>query len=147
MSGEDRNYEDIIILPHPVSRKHKQMSMHDRAAQFAPFAALTGYEDMVEETARETDPCKDLEEDAKEMLDARFAMLCTEQGLHPQIRITYFNADKLKDGGVYLTINGILQSADTEKRLIRMQDGRRISLDDIVDIDSPLFLQTEWQDN
>lgn len=147
MSGEDRNYEDIILLPHPVSRKHKQMSMHDRAAQFAPFAALTGYEDMVEETARETDPCKDLEEDAREMLDARFAMLCTEQGLHPQIRITYFNADKLKDGGVYLTISGILQSADTEKRLIRMQDGRRISLDDIVDIDSPLFLQTGWQDN
>ena len=141
------SYEDIIHLPHPVSRKHKPMSLHDRAAQFAPFAALTGYEDMVEETARQTDPCKDLEEDARELLDARFALLCMDGELHPQIRVTYFNADKLKDGGAYLTVSEILQSADTEKRLIRMQDGSRISLEDIIDIDSPLFLQTEWQDN
>ena len=141
------SYEDIIHLPHPVSRKHKPMSLHDRAAQFAPFAALTGYEDMVEETARQTDPCKDLEEDARELLDARFALLCMDGELHPQIRVTYFNADKLKNGGAYLTVSGILQSADTEKRLIRMQDGSRISLEDIIDIDSPLFLQTEWQDN
>ena len=141
------SYEDIIHLPHPVSRKHKPMSLHDRAAQFAPFAALTGYEDMVEETARQTDPCKDLEEDARELLDARFALLCMDGELHPQIRVTYFNADKLKDGGAYLTVSGTLQSADTEKRLIRMQDGSRISLEDIIDIDSPLFLQTEWQDN
>ena len=147
MNGEDRNYEDIISLPHPVSRKHKQMSMHDRAAQFAPFAALTGYEDMVEETARQTDPCKDLDEDARELLDARFAFLCSNEELHPQIRVTYLNADKLKDGGAYLTISGILQAADTQKRLLRMQDGRRISLEDIIDIDGPLFLQTEWQDN
>ena len=141
------SYEDIIHLPHPVSRKHKPMSLHDRAAQFAPFAALTGYEDMVEETARQTDPCKDLEEDARVLLDARFALLCMDGELHPQIRVTYFNADKLKNGGAYLTVSGILQSADTEKRLIRMQDGSRISLEDIIDIDSPLFLQTEWQDN
>ncbi|MBQ6239359.1 MAG: hypothetical protein IJK56_03240 [Firmicutes bacterium] len=141
------SYEDIIHLPHPVSRKHKPMSLHDRAAQFAPFAALTGYEDMVEETARQTDPCKDLEEDARELLDARFALLCMDGELHPQIRVTYFNADKLKDGGAYLTVSGILQSADTEKRLIRMQDGSRIRLEDIIDIDGPLFLQTEWQDN
>ena len=132
--GEKKSYEDIINLPHHVSVTRPQMSLHDRAAQFSPFAALTGHEAAIEETARLTEQRPELEEDAKEKLDRVLSELvrCIEE--RPIIHITFFKQDERKDGGSYLSSTGRVYKLNINKRLIVMEDGTEINFDDILNI-------------
>ena len=132
--GEKKSYEEIINLPHHVSATRPQMSLHDRAAQFSPFAALTGHEAAIEETARLTEQRPELEEDAKEKLDRVLSELvrCIEE--RPIIHITFFKPDERKDGGTYLSSTGHVYKLNINKRLIVMEDGTEINFDDILNI-------------
>ena len=127
------DYEDIIGLPHPVSQKHPRMSLENRAAQFAPFAALTGYDDAIEETERLTDARIEINEDRKEMLDERLKALSMSE--NPVAEITYFVPDLLKEGGSYNTIKGVIKRVDTFKRVMVMKDGINIPFDDLYEIE------------
>ena len=132
-------YDDIISLPHPTSRKHPRMSAIDRAAQFSPFAALTGYEDTIEETGRLTEQPVELWEDARMELDRRQQILLENVALSPEISVRYFSPDRKKDGGAYVTVSGRLKSVDPLTRVLQLQNGTHIPLDDIVTLESPLF--------
>lgn len=127
MSGP---YDDIIDLPHPTSERHPRMSMANRAAQFSPFAALTGYENAVRETARLTDSKAELTEEKKSILDAKLQRL--EPGM--AVSFTYFQPDSRKQGGAYVTASGEVKRIDDAAREIVLMDGRRISIDDILEI-------------
>lgn len=130
-------YDDILHLPHPVSRKHPRMAVTDRAAQFSPFAALTGYDDAVREAARLTDRRLELDEYEQQALNDRLQQILGRLPKQPVVRITYFRPDSCKKGGAYVTVNGIIKRLDTVEREIRMVDGTRIPLEDIWDIDEP----------
>ena len=133
------NYEDIINLPHHISSKRPQMSMLDRAAQFSPFAALTGYDDAIHETGRLTDEKIDLSEEEKEALDRKQQILMERLGDHPSLTVTYFVPDAKKSGGAYVTKNGNLKKIDGFERWMMLTDGTKIPLDDVADIESELF--------
>lgn len=130
-NGEDggRCYEDIIHLPHHVSAVHPPMPMEVRAAQFSPFAALTGYEEAIRETGRLTEEKAELEEDEAEELDRRLSMLQERIGDRPEISVTYFKPDARKSGGAYVTAVGRLRKIDMFDRVLVMVDGTRIPLD------------------
>ena len=128
MSGP---YDDIINLPHPVSQRHPQMSMHDRAAQFSPFAALTGHGAAIEETERETAAWVDLGEDERENLNRQLCLLRDHLEEQPQVAITYFEPDSRKAGGAYVTVRGIVRKMDMTGRYIQMMDRRQILIDNI----------------
>ena len=128
------NYEEILHLPHHVSKTHPQMPMHDRAAQFAPFAALTGYGDAVSETARLTDRKIELDEYGLDKLNERLNWIGEHIHEHPEVSVTCFVADKKKAGGSYQTISGVVKRIDEyEKRLI-LQDGTKLPIEDILEI-------------
>ena len=129
------DYFDIINLPHHVSRNHPQMPMMARAAQFAPFAALTGYDTVIHETARQTDKQVELEEYDNERLNRKFAELMTILDNHPEITVSYFLPDERKAGGRYTTASGTVKKIDTYEQLLWMDDGTKISIADIMDID------------
>lgn len=129
MSGP---YDDIIGLPHPTSERHPRMSMANRAAQFSPFAALTGYEDAVKETARLTDARAELTEEEKSALDAKLRLLAGPAG--GEVSLTYFQPDGRKAGGAYFTVISAVKKIDGFAREIVLADGRRIPVDDIVDV-------------
>lgn len=130
----EHRYDDIINLPHHVSKTRPQMSMHDRAAQFSPFAALTGYDDAVEETARLTDEQAELSEDTRNKLDKILRLIADRIDEHPQIRVTYFVADELKDGGRYVTSGGCVRRIDEYEKKLIFVDGTQISLDTVSEI-------------
>jgi len=132
-------YEDIINLPHHVSKTRPQMSMLDRAAQFSPFAALTGYDAAIKETGRLTDEKIELDEDRKAALDMKQAYLIEMIDEQPEISITYFLPDTKKSGGAYVTVTGNLKRFDEYERLLILTDGKKIPMDDIADIESDLF--------
>lgn len=129
-------YEDIISLPHHVSPVRPQMSMRDRAAQFAPFAALTGYGDAVEETARLTDEKVELSETRQAILDRKLQILidALAKEEQPGIRITYFQKDGKKAGGRYVTAAGNLKRIDEYGRTLNLTSGECIPMEDIADI-------------
>lgn len=146
MRREDAHrYDDIIGLPHPVSQKHPQMPLRDRAAQFSPFAALTGYEDAVDETARLTDQRIELAEDARAALNAQLAGLAARLAsaaaaavpiaAHPLISVTYFVPDAAKAGGAYLTELCTVKRLDEAESCLLLSDGRRIPLQDILQLE------------
>ncbi len=131
-----KKYDDIINLPHHISKKHPQMSMEERAAQFAPFAALVGYEDAVEETARITTKRIELNEEEKNILDMKLQML-NEQILvqiHPSVIIMYFIPDLKKDGGKYIKISGTVKRIDEYKQLIILDDKTEVPISEIISI-------------
>lgn len=128
-------YKDIIHLPHHVSKKRPQMSMLDRAAQFSPFAALTGYDDAIKETGRLTDKKMELEEEAQELLDRKQQYLQKIIACRPEITVTFFVPDEKKAGGSYASCTGNLRRIDPVERLFVMADGRKIPLDEIADIE------------
>ena len=131
------NYDDIINLPHHESRRHPRMSMLNRAAQFAPFAALTGYDDAIEETSRLTDRMIDLDSDVKVDLDRTMALLRSildDSGSLPQVTITFFIPDVYKDGGSYNTIKTRVKSIDDVERCVILPDGQKIPISNIVDM-------------
>jgi hypothetical protein len=132
-------YDDIINLPHHVSTSRPRMSVLDRAAQFSPFAALTGFEDAVKEAARLTDERVDLDEDAKAALNARLLMIQEQLDDQPQVFITYYKPDDKKAGGAYITAKGCVKIIDAYERTVVMKDGARIPINDIIKIDSELF--------
>lgn len=131
-------YADILDLPHPVSKKHPQMPISDRAAQFAPFAALTGHGEAVKETARLTERKVDLDENLKADLDRKLQKL--RQNLNGNIRFsfTYFLPDERKEGGEYVTHSGTVKKIDEYENVLVMKDGTRIRIDDILDIDEEI---------
>lgn len=134
MNEDISKYEDIINLPHHVSKKHPQMSIEARAAQFAPFAALVGYEDAVKETARLTGDRIDLDEEIKLMLDYKLQLIQQKINQHPEIEITYFIPDIKKQGGEYTTTQGKLKKVDKIEQTIILIDGRSINIQDVIDI-------------
>lgn len=137
---ENRRYDDIIGLPHPTSAAHPRMSMTARAAQFSPFAALTGYDAAIRETARLTLERIELDEDSKAWLDAKQQLLLCRIGEHPEVTVTYFVPDEKKSGGAYVTVTGNVKRIDTCARSMVMTDGTAIGLDDILEMESELFL-------
>ncbi len=134
-----RNYSEIIDLPHHVSKKHPQMSLLDRAAQFSPFAALVGYDDTIDETARITDAKSELDDDRKAMLDMKYRILKDNIKLCPEISVEYFIPDEHKAGGKYIIFTEKLIKTAEHERLLIFEDGTKIPLDDIYDINSELF--------
>lgn len=132
-------YDDIINLPHPTSPQHPRMSAIDRAAQFSPFAALSGHEAAVKETARLTDRRIELTEDKKTELDMKLRLIVEHLPEHPEVSITYFEPDGKKDGGAYKMVTNSIKKIDDTKRAVFLTDGKHISIDDIYEIDSELL--------
>ena len=135
----DHSYDDIINLEHYVSKKHPPMSLYARSAQFAPFAALTGYEDAVRETARETSERIDIDEEIKSILDSKIQILTEQVKKRPEVSITYFIQDLKKDGGAYITVEGIVKKIDIYNQCICFIDKREIPINDIIDISGEIF--------
>ena len=136
-------YEDIINLPHHVSPTRPQMPMSDRAAQFAPFAALTGYDAAIKETGRLTDEKIELDEEALTALDMKYQFLMDALDDAPEVTITYFQPDERKAGGKYVSAVGVVRKVDDFERRITMQDGAKIPMDDILNIESDAFSSLE----
>lgn len=131
---DEHNYDDIIHLPHHVSRKHPPMSPMNRAAQFSPFAALTGHGAAIRETARLTDEFIELDEDQKEQLDEQFQKLRQDLPQNPEVEIIYFQPDQKKDGGSYVTIRGTVRQIDEYHRQILFTDGTAVPMDTLFSI-------------
>lgn len=132
-------YDDIINLPHHVSPKHPHMPLMDRAAQFAPFAALTGHDAAVKETARLTDRRQELDEYEKAALSDKLNLVAEQIEDCPEITITYFKPDNKKDGGAYLTVTGDLKKIDDYQRTVCMTDGTNIPIEEILVIESEII--------
>ncbi len=122
-------YDDIIDLPHQVSARHPQMPLADRAAQFSSFAALTGHEAAIQETARLTDAFVELDEDRKEELDEQLRLIKERQSQRPEIEVTCFRPDGKKAGGTYETIRGRVKKVDEYNRRVLLTDGTIIPVE------------------
>ena len=138
-SENNHKYDDIIGLPHHVSATRPRMSMIDRAAQFSPFQALTGYGAAIQETGRLTDRKIELSEDERIVLDMKQQILLDNIRECPDVSITYFIPDERKAGGSYVTVTGNVKKIDDYQRLLILTDRAQIPLDEIVDIESELF--------
>lgn len=136
-------YKDIINLPHKQSSKRPHMSLLDRAAQFAPFAALVGYDDAIKETGRLTDERIEMSEEKLTALNARYQILADNLRKEPEVTITYFVPDIYKAGGAYITTTGIVKKLDTYERLVTMVDGTRILMDDVLTLEGDIFSAAE----
>ena len=132
-------YADMLDLPHPTSPRHPRMPIIDRAAQFAPFSALTGYDDAIEETARLTDSMLDMTEDRRELLDRKHQILLASVERHPQVEVTYFCPDDRKKGGSYQTVRGMLLRIDELERVMHLSGGQRIPLDAVCNLESEIL--------
>lgn len=128
-------YRDMLHLPHPEPKKRQRMSMHDRAAQFSPFAALTGYEAVIQETGRITDRDFELAEDGKRMLDEALRALEARLGEGPEVSVTWFVPDERKAGGAYRTLSGPVRNLDRMNQCLLMEDGTRIPFGRILEIE------------
>lgn len=133
------DYSDIIDHPHYVSKTRPQMSELERAAQFSPFAALTGYDAAIQETGRLTDERMEIGEEEKAMLDRKQQYLLEIISDKPEITVTYFKADERKSGGAYVSVTGKLKRLDDVERMLVLTDGKKIPLDDITDLESKSF--------
>ena len=130
----EHKYDDIINLEHHISKTHKQMSMQNRAAQFAPFAALTGYEEAVKETARFIEQKIELDEELNNILDEKLRLIQSQIKNMPEITVTYFVPDDKKRGGKYQKITGKIKKIDDYNKFIIFTDGKFISIKDIINI-------------
>lgn len=133
------NYDDIIDLPHHVSETHPPMSRADRAAQFSPFAALTGYDTAVRETARVTERRIELDEGVKAELNARLNCILEHLSEHPQVSITYFMPDEKKSGGAYRTVTGAVRKLDSFAKTLTLVDGTVVPMEEMVHVEGNLF--------
>lgn len=127
------SFDDIIDLPHHISAKRPRMSMYERAAQFSPFAALTGYDDQIGETARITDVLHDMTEDSTAALDQAFQLMLSCE--RPDVTVTFFRPDSRKEGGSYETYRGTFRFFDAEKNMLKFTDGKTISVEMICGIE------------
>ena len=141
MEGERdlHRYDDIIDLPHHKSTNRPAMPLSDRAAQFSPFAALTGHDAAIRETERLTDEKSELAEDTKAELDRKLLSIAEKLNINPEVTITYFVPDEKKDGGAYITLTGRVKNIDVYERVVVMADKTAIPIDDIRCMESDLF--------
>ncbi|MBQ3002211.1 MAG: hypothetical protein IJD82_00610 [Clostridia bacterium] len=134
-----KNYQDILHLPHHVSKTRKQMPTESRAAQFAPFAALTGYDEAIDETVRITDECIALDEDEAQQLDYKLQQLIASLAYMPHVKVTYFVPDARKSGGAYHTKEGEVLSVDLQKGILTFADRSTVMLGSVCGLDGELF--------
>ena len=127
-------YENIINYNYEM--KHPRMSIKNRSAQFSPFSALTGYEEMIKEKGRITEYKKNISDDNKELLDIKLQIINENLLNHPNITIKYFIKDTKKNGGKYEVVNGIIKRIDLIKKVIILTNNLKIKIDDIIEIDS-----------
>ena len=127
-------YEDIINMPHHVSKKHPQMTLYERSAQFAPYAALTGHGDAIKETGRLTSARIELDEEEKEILDRKMQNIFNNFNKITKVTFTYFIPDSKKDGGKYETITDEIKKIDTYKKIIILENNTEIPINEIIDI-------------
>lgn len=137
-------YDDIIDLPHHVSGRHPQMSLYNRAAQFAPFAALSGHDAAIEETARLTEQQRELTQGERDVLSRKLSYLLQRDD-SPVVEICYFQPDGRKSGGSYRTITGTIKKVDDIGGKLLLTDGTVIPLDAVSDIRSEVFDRAEDQ--
>ncbi|MBO5332968.1 MAG: hypothetical protein J6B37_02505 [Clostridia bacterium] len=133
------DYDDIINLPHHQSDKRPHMSLYDRAAQFAPFSALTGHDDAIKETARLTDKKLELDDYEQMLLNNKMNFILNHINEQPEITVTYFIPDSAKAGGMYLDFAGNIKKFDSVQRVICFTDKTEIAIDDIIEIKSELL--------
>lgn len=136
---KENNYEDIINLPHHISKKRPQMPMSDRAAQFAPFAALTGYEENIKEATRLTDKRIEIDEERKLILNDKLQIIINNIKNEPSITFTYFVYDKKKSGGKYIKKTGIVKKINVLQGYITLADKTKIPIEEIIDINGDLL--------
>jgi hypothetical protein len=129
-----KNYDDIINLPHHISANHAPMSLDKRAAQFAPFAALTGYDEEIEETARFVDEKLPLDDDRLDKLNKALQYLDEHQSEKPLVTVTHFVADKQKSGGIYQVYTGNLRFFDSVELVLKFTDRTEIAVEDLFDL-------------
>lgn len=141
---DEHKYDDMISLPHHISKNHPQMSLLNRAAQFSPFAALTGHEDAIRETARLTDSYIELAEDRIEELDEQLQLIRENVWQKPECEITYFKPDDTKDGGAYVTVCGRIKKMDEYSHQIIFTDETVLPIRHIFSIEGELFQNTEY---
>jgi len=132
---EFHRYDDIIHLPHHVSETRPRMSRHDRAAQFSPFAALTGHGAALLEAGRRTERQAELDEDRKSVLDGRLQALQERSVRHPEAAATYFQPDGRKAGGAYRTVSGPVKGVDAQGRRLLFEDGTVVPFDALYDLE------------
>lgn len=142
-STSNQQYNDIIDLPHHISTTRPRMSMLDRAAQFSPFAALTGYDAAIKETGRLTGQRIELTEECRAVLDRKQQVLLENLAEHPEVSVTYFVPDERKSGGTYVTVAGRVKKVDEYQRLLLLTDGTRIPLTEVLELESNLFRELE----
>ena len=130
-------YDDIANLPHPTSKKHPRMSMEERVAQFSPFAALTGFGAVLQETGRLTGSRRGLTDSDIRQLEEQLTWLAEHEGEHPKITVTYFLPDERKEGGEYAMLTGRVKRLDPVERVLLLEAGERVPIGDI------LLLETE----
>ena len=128
------DYDDIINLPHYEPKHHPRMSMWNRAAQFAPFAALTGYDAAIQESGRLTDDWIDMGESVNEELNRNMELLISKLPEHPTVTIEYFLPDNHKSGGSYQSVTGVVRRIDDIERFVELTDGEKIAIDAISEI-------------
>ena len=133
---DPHRYDDIIGLPHHRSATRPHMPLTDRAAQFSPFAALTGYEAVITETARLTDHRIELDEDEKAVITQKLQTVLEHIRECPELTVTWFRPDGKKDGGAYVTVTGRVKRIDEYDRAILMMDGTRIPICDMTAMES-----------
>ena len=134
-----KSYDDIINLPHPTSPTHARMPAINRAAQFSPFAALSGFDSAIKETARLTDRRIELGESDIAALDMKLQMLADSIADRPEIAVTYYVADPKKAGGAYVTATGALKKIDVTQGVIIFASGEKIAIGDVLDIECELL--------
>lgn len=132
--NDEHKYDDIINLEHHVSKVHKQMSLENRSAQFAPFSALTGYGDEVKEAERTTEERIEIDEELRGILDEKLQLIQRKIKEQPKIEITYFIPDNKKQGGKYQNVTGNIKRIDNYNKYIILTNDIRISIDEIIDI-------------
>lgn len=137
--NEKNKYDDIIMLPHHVSKKHPQMSPLNRAAQFSPFAALTGYDAAIQEAQRLTDSFIEIDESREIELNEQFSFIRENLDKQPELKITCFQPDEKKSGGSYITVCGRIKKIDEYNRQVVFVDGTTLSIDYILSMQGELF--------
>ena len=145
-AGDTGKYDDLMFLPHHVSPARPKMSLIDRAAQFSPFAALSGYDSAIRETARQTDEFVLLDEDHRAEVDLRLRWIKNHMKEEPQVSITYFLPDEKKSGGAYVTATGAVKKIDEYENCVWMSDRTVIPIEKIYEIDGQVFAGTDFSE-
>lgn len=140
----EKNYDDIINLPHYTSKKHPRMSLEARSAQFAPFSALSGYEEAIKETARLTDKRIEIDDSKKEIINLKLNYIQLKLKEKNEIAIKYFEKDTKKAGGRYIEKRGIVKKINLVEQYIVLTDNTKIDINEIIELTSELFKEIEY---